>query len=97
MIFVLLIAVGGTVFGLLMVSTAVGDVITKADVTLTCTVSGNDLIVEILEGGRADDVVYLELQLEGYTLPPGYGVKGVPDTKYPKKNSIQQYGCRNLR
>ncbi|MDO5844893.1 MAG: hypothetical protein Q4Q53_07095 [Methanocorpusculum sp.] len=81
---VVCIVIAGACVALFLTSNAVSDVVDSSGVSLTCSVSGNDLIVTIYDTGRADDIEYITIAMEGYTIPPGYSVKSLPSGNYPK-------------
>ncbi|MDO5846543.1 MAG: hypothetical protein Q4Q04_06440 [Methanocorpusculum sp.] len=59
--------------------------VSSADVLAGCFVSGDDLIVQIQEGGSADSLVLIELVVDGYDVPPSLCIHDVPTgMQYPK-------------
>lgn len=74
----------GLLIGFFMMSQTVDAVVHSSDIIISASVSGNDLIVKIYESKEADKLESIELNLEGYSLPPGYSTKAVPATAYPK-------------
>lgn len=85
MVVIAIIMIGGGA-AVYAASNSITKTIDDSNVQMNCFVSGNDLVAQILEGGAAEDVVHIELVMEGYTMPPAICVKAVPtDNHYPKE------------
>ncbi|MDO5843951.1 MAG: hypothetical protein Q4Q53_02245 [Methanocorpusculum sp.] len=81
-IFAVILCVGAV--GIFMMSQTVDAVVHSSDIIISVTVSGNDIVVKLYESDEADKLESIELNMEGYSLPPGYSTKSVPLTSYPK-------------
>ncbi|MDO5845428.1 MAG: hypothetical protein Q4Q04_00745 [Methanocorpusculum sp.] len=83
-VIVLGIAFTGAGIGIFSMSQTVNAVIDSSEIALSCSVKGDDLIVELYQSGQSDKIVSLELVMDGYTLPSNYAVMLVPRGDYPK-------------
>lgn len=61
------------------------NVIEETNIPLTCYVSGDDLIVTLQDAGRTQEIISIEVILDGYTIPPGYSIQLVPRETGVKK------------
>lgn len=71
--------------GIFMVSQTARSIADGTGVILSCLVTGNDLVVTLYDKGPSDQIDAVELVMEGYALPPGYGLKELEGTEYPKQ------------
>lgn len=81
---VVLMVAGGAGVALFATANAVTDIVDSSGISLSCSVSGNDIIVTLFDGGRSNDIKAIQMEMQGYTLPPGYSLKQVPDGHFPK-------------
>lgn len=77
---VVIVAVGSFI-GIYAATQAVDSVISSSDVLIGVSVSGNDIIVEVFDSPKSDDVVCMVIVMEGYNIPKGLSTKGVVDDK----------------
>ncbi|MDO5844515.1 MAG: hypothetical protein Q4Q53_05170 [Methanocorpusculum sp.] len=83
-VFILAAAVIGVIAGFFALSGLVGNIVDSSDILMTCTVSGNDIAVKLMKSEHSDNLVNLEVVLEGYEIPKGYSIKEIPVGDYPK-------------
>ncbi|MDO5845973.1 MAG: hypothetical protein Q4Q04_03510 [Methanocorpusculum sp.] len=80
------IIIAGGAAAIYAASNTISGTITQANVQMSCFISGNDLVAQIHTGGASEDVTYLELVMEGYTMPPALCTQPVPqNSHYPKE------------
>lgn len=75
----------GSLAGVFFTMQSINAVIESSDLTIACSVKGDDLIIHLYKSGRSDEIVSLELVMEGYTIPSNYAIAVVPRNEYPRE------------
>lgn len=74
-----IIIVAGIFIATNTVNTVVGD-----SYSMSCSVSSNDVIVEINYRNRSDDIEYITIAIDGINIPTQMALKPVNDRSYPR-------------
>ncbi|MDO5843877.1 MAG: hypothetical protein Q4Q53_01860 [Methanocorpusculum sp.] len=80
----LIIIFGVILAGLFMSGNTSESIIESQNIPITCTVSGNDIIVTVMKSAESDYLKSIEINMQGFEIPPGYSVRELADTDYPK-------------
>ncbi|MDO5845312.1 MAG: hypothetical protein Q4Q04_00145 [Methanocorpusculum sp.] len=81
---IIIIILGG-IGAVYLITHTVSSVVEEAGVQMSCSVSGNDFLVEIQDENAAMPLTCIELIMEGYSMPPALCIKPVPKgAQYPK-------------